>query len=169
MEKQNTQKEIAYMDKSYAQKRKILRRFHFTNKDALDLTNLIKYKILKRIKDNKFVDKKNIIEILLIDGYVSYEKIYDENDNVIALNQIDPLTFVMEMDEGKVFWHQNKGKENARLLFQSQVLYVGFPNESFSSFVEMIYTKMVDKNSKYTLKLIVDEMVECYNNNFLKI
>jgi len=163
-------KEIPYMDKSYNEKRKILRRQHFISKDIFELTNQVLYKVLKKIKPNKFVDYKEVIKHILVDGYVAYEKIYDDNDKVIALNPIDPISLVLSVEkDGQILWHQNKGTPFARILYDSQVLYVKSGLESYTSLVELCYIKMIDKDSKYSLKYCVDSVVDSYNESFLKI
>jgi hypothetical protein len=159
MEKQT--KDIKYQDKSYNEKRKILRRFNYTDSNCHELVSEVKYKILKKIKDNKFVDKKYVINMILVDGYVAFEKIFD-GDDLIGLNAVDPLTLITEIKDGEVIWHHNKDTAHARVLYDNQILYLSF-DDSFTSFVEMIYMNMVNKDKKYTKKLVVDNIVEIYN------
>jgi len=162
-------KEVPYFDKSYIEKRKILRRQHFVDKDIVELTNKILFKIIKKIKPNKFVDYKELIKILLIDGYAAYEKIYDKNDNLISLSPIDPISLTYTKNDKKFIWNQNKGTSYARVLTDSQVLYITSGLDSYTSLVEMRYMNFIDDNSKYSLKNYINYVVNSYNNIFTNL
>jgi len=162
-------KDTSYIDRPYEQKRKTLRKYYTVNPIAFELCNMVKYKVLLKIDDNKFINSKEFIDTLLVDGYIMYEKVYDD-DNLVSVNRVDPLSFTMGMEDGKVIWHQNKGKDNYRVLIEDNVLYVMSPiSDFFTSFVEMIFLKVVNKDSKYTIKYCVDELVECYKKNISKL
>jgi len=164
-----TIKEVSYMDKPYTQKRKILRRQHFINKNILEITNEVLYKVLKRVKPNEFVDYNEIIRNILVDGYIAFEKIYD-SDKFISLIELDSTSLTISIDDdGQVMWHQYKGTNKSRILYESQILYIKSPFVSYTSLVEMIYVNMIDKDSKYTLKQCVNDVVDCYNENFLNL
>ena len=163
------EKKVSYLDKSYLEKRKILRNFHFMNSDCYDLTNMVRYKILERIDDEKeLIDVNNLIKTILVDGYVAFEKIYD-GDKLSNLIRIDPLTFNMELIDGELVWFMNKGEENSRILKKEQIIYVSFNNEDFTSFVEMVYMKVVNKTTEWTIKSVIDDVVKSYEENFKKI
>lgn len=167
-------KSIPYLDKSYSDKRKILRKFHFMNSDCYELTNMVKYKILDKINKNypeqkyDFINANIILKKLLIDGYVVYEKVYD-NNKLVNIIELDTLSIKMEYLDGKIIWFLNKGKENSKIFKKEQIIYVLFDNDDFTSFVEMVYMKIVNKTTEWTIKSVIDDVYKNYENNFIKI
>jgi len=167
-------KSIPYLDKSYSDKRKILRKFHFMNSDCYELTNMVKYKILDKINKNypeqkyDFINENIILKKLLIDGYVVYEKVYD-NNKLVNIIELDTLSIKMEYLDGEIIWFLNKGKENSKIFKKEQIIYVLFDNDDFTSFVEMVYMKIVNKTTEWTIKSVIDDVYKNYENNFLKI
>jgi hypothetical protein len=167
-------KSIPYLDKSYSDKRKILRKFHFMNSDCYELTNMVKYKILDKINKNypeqkyDFINANIILKKLLIDGYVVYEKVYD-NNKLVNIIELDTLSIKMEYLDGEIIWFLNKGKENSKIFKKEQIIYVLFDNDDFTSFVEMVYMKIVNKTTEWTIKSVIDDVYKNYENNFLKI
>jgi hypothetical protein len=167
-------KSIPYLDKSYSDKRKILRKFHFMNSDCYELTNMVKYKILDKINKNypeqkyDFINANIILKKLLIDGYVVYEKVYD-NNKLVNIIELDTLSIKMEYLDGEIIWFLNKGKENSKIFKKEQIIYVLFDNDDFTSFVEMVYMKIVNKTTEWTIKSVIDDVYKNYENNFIKI
>jgi len=160
---------VKYLDKSYSQKRKILRSFSFLSNESHEIVNMLLFKIMKKIKSNGFVNKQDIIYSLLVDGYISYEKKYDNNNNLISLVPIDVINVNPEMNDGEIVYLINKGKTNSRILTKDQIIYVISPTDSYISIVEMVYLKVLNRNDKYSIKYYINNLIQCYNENFLNL
>ena len=80
----------------------------------------------------------------LIDGYISYEVIYSEDEKeIIGFKQIDPVTLQPTIDEeGRPMWVQFKGDpKHQRELYDSQVIYIAYSSVEKStrdSYVERL-------------------------------
>ncbi len=170
-------KRICYMDKPYLDKRKILRQYsteiEIDNIVSL-MTDVIYNNIMKNFDSSYFKDTNigeyelyNYIKILLIDGYISFEILYDDTQkNIIGINPIDPLTLIMTTDKDndqEVIWIQNPDDEqNRRVLSDSQIIYISYTNSNgfgSTSYVEDLirpynqYKLMVDSMLKYNINL----------------
>lgn len=69
----------------------------------------------------------------LIDGYLSFEIIYSEdNKNIIGFKNIDPASLQPAIDnEGRAIWYQYKNDaRNERILHDSQVIYISYASSS---------------------------------------
>lgn len=79
----------------------------------------------------------------LIDGYISYEIIYNEKqDTIIGFKELDPITLQPGVDkDGKKIWTQFKGDPNKeREMVDSQIIYISSSLNGISrvSYVERL-------------------------------
>jgi hypothetical protein len=85
----------------------------------------------------------NYFRILLIDGFLAFEVIYDDkNRNIIGINQLDPTTLLpsVEPTTGDSIWVQYpESPEFRRILLDSQIIYI-----SYSSGAEFSETSYVE-------------------------
>jgi hypothetical protein len=170
------QKSIAYLDRAYLDKRKILRQYSIKDEIKLYLSdiadetvifnddnyfckmkdlpdefdNTIKQKYQENFKriynDFRFNDSITAwiyFKNLLIDGYISYEIIYDNKQkNVIGIQPIDPITLIPATDpeSGTVCWVQYPDNPQLRrILLDAQIIYISYSNAndySETSYVE---------------------------------
>jgi hypothetical protein len=78
----------------------------------------------------------------LIDGYLSFEIIYnDRQDEIIGFKEIDPVTLVPGIDRttNKKIWYQykdNPAKE--RKIFDSQIIYISYGSVSTASRISYV-------------------------------
>ena len=67
----------------------------------------------------------------LVDGYLSFEIIYDTTQkHIIGFKELDPFSLEPGLDDqGRKIWKQFKGEANKeRLLYDSQVIYISYSN-----------------------------------------
>jgi hypothetical protein len=144
-----SKKSIDYKDRSYIDKRRILRQLSI--KDEIDcfldivtddiVDNLKHYPNIKEVKntiDIESVDFWNNVRNFLIDGYLAYEIIFDDKSKPIALNQLDPVSLVVKMEGNKKVWIQYPEDQfKKRILNDSQIIYLMYSdNSSKTSYVE---------------------------------
>ena len=136
-------KEISYQDRTYLDKRKLLRQLS-TKDEIRNYVNIITDKIweklllfLEHTQRFSFLDELilyNYIKSLLIDGYLAFEIIFDETQkNIIDLQPIDPCSltpvFLSAAGERKndFDWVQFPDNEILkRVLLKSQVIYISY-------------------------------------------
>ena len=142
---------INYNDKSYREKRKICRQMAFNNPELSDIIDTITDEIIRYDQNDNFCyiniyngsqhlnlqiydriidlfdefDMWNNVKRLLIDGYIAFEKIFDDKqENLIGINPLDPDTLSISLDKGKTVWIQYIGDDSRkRILSEDQVLY----------------------------------------------
>lgn len=122
--------------------------------DPLDLPEEFNEEVKKKYTDNfkkiynlfNFNDgitAWNLFRILLIDGFLAFEFIYDDKcKNIIGINQLDPSTILpsVEPTTGDSVWIQYpESPEFRRILLDSQVVYI-----SYSSGAEFSETSYVE-------------------------
>jgi len=80
----------------------------------------------------------------LVDGYISFEIIYDKDQlRIIGFKELDPITLEPGLDnQGKKIWTQFKGQQaKQRILYDSQVIYISYANSNIAcrvSYVERL-------------------------------
>lgn len=158
-------KSIAYLDRRYLDKRKILRQYAIKDdiKDYLtriseeainydddnyfcsvtdipdnyDQSQRVKYqenfrRIYNAFNFNDGLTAWNYMKSFLIDGFLAFEIVYDDNQkNIIDLNLLDPLTLIVaaEPGTGTVVWIQNPDiPQLRRVLLDSNIIYISYSN-----------------------------------------
>ena len=169
-------KSIAYLDRAYEDKRKILRQYAIKDeiKDFLtqiadeaiiydddnyfckvvDLPDEFDKSIKQRYQEifntiyrnfgfNDGLTAWNYFKNFLIDGFISYEIVYDNKQkNIIELSPIDPMTLVVATDPGSatIVWIQYPDNpQMRRVLLDSQVIYISYSNNN--DFAETSYVE----------------------------
>lgn len=160
-------KSIAYLDRTYLDKRKILRQYSIKDEikdfiiqicdecviyddnnkfcyvkdlpDNYDQTTRQKYQETfdKLMNEFNFIDGVvawNYLKTLLIDGYISFEIIYDDRQkNIIDLAPLDPLTLIVATDpvSNTMIWIQYPDNPQLRrVLLDSQIVYISYSNNN---------------------------------------
>jgi len=155
-------KKIDYKDRTYFDKRRILRQLSIKDEisNFLDIVtddvyhNLFSIifddfsKILERLigyrMDLSEIDFWHHIRTLLVDGYLSYEIIFNEENKPISLNLIDPLQMITKLDPdtNKLYWVQYPDDpKRKRILTNDQIIYLSYsPNitDFHISYVEQL-------------------------------
>ena len=166
---ENQDKKIDYRDKCYPDKRKILRQLSLKDeiRNFLDIVtdevfDKIMYKggscAYESIKDRIGIDMSDIdfwhyIRTLLIDGFLSFEVIFDNKSKPIDLKQLDPLSLLCQVDPqtNNKFWIQYPDNDiKKRILTDKQIIYLSYSANSdyITSYVEEL------KESYERLKMI---------------
>jgi len=164
---------IKYIDRSYDEKRKILRQYHFNNINAAELVNYVIYHTEDcKTFQNGLMYKEDILRTLLIDGYVAYEKVFDNSQKrIIAYQQLDPITLTLSLGStsGKPIWVQYQDKPNMkRLLNEEQVVYMSYSTNwdgaGHTSLVEQIMEFGLNKKEHETfIDLLIDNVYKVYS------
>lgn len=160
-------KSIAYLDRTYLDKRKILRQYSIKDeiKDFItqiadecviyddnnrfcyvkDLPDNYEQTIKQKYQENfsKLINTFNFnegqiawnyLKNLLIDGYISYEIVYDDKQkNIIDLAPIDPITLIVATDPSTntMIWIQHPDNPALRkILLDSQIVYISYSNNN---------------------------------------
>jgi hypothetical protein len=160
-------KSIAYLDRTYLDKRKILRQYSIKDEikdfitqiadeciiydennrfcyvkdlsDSYDQTIKQKYqenftKLIYTFNFNEGQIAWNYLKNLLIDGYISYEIVYDDKQkNIIDLAPIDPITLIVATDPNTntMIWIQHPDNPALRrILLDSQIIYISYSNNN---------------------------------------
>jgi len=159
---------VQYIDKSYIEKRKILRKFHFQSKVSNEIINEILYKVIKKVRYHYLLDSNDFLQNLLIDGYICYEKKYI-NGILISLIPIDVVNLTIDYVDNETVYILNKNKDNQQIFTSDQIIYIMSPTNSYISIVEMIYLNIMDNHSKYTIKYHINNIIKLYNDIILKL
>lgn len=160
-------KSIAYLDRTYLDKRKILRQYSIKDEikdfitqiadeciiydddnrfcfvkdlpDTFDQTLRQKYqenftKLINTFCFNEGQTAWNYLKNLLIDGFISYEIIYDDKQkNIIDLAPLDPITLIIATDPNTntMIWIQHPDNPQLRkILLDSQIIYISYSNNN---------------------------------------
>ena len=159
-------KEVSYLDKTYIDKRRILRQLSVKDeiREYLNIMTDAIYNSLiseKKIFQLDFIEDITLyhyIKSFLIDGYLSFEKIY-EKDVVIDIKPLDPLTLIKTEQElsrlGQGWIQYPDQNEYKRVLLESQVIYISYSDHAYSStsYVEEL------KESYEKVKKLENELV----------
>jgi len=176
LSKMLNRKSVAYLDRAYEDKRKILRQYAIKDeiKDFLtqiadeaiiydennyfchvdDLPDEFEKSLKQRYQEAfhkiyrgfGFADGLtawNYFKNFLIDGFISYEIVYDNKQkNIIELSPIDPMTLVVATDPGTstIVWIQYPDNpQMRRVLLDSQIIYISYSNNN--EFAETSYVE----------------------------
>jgi len=160
-------KSIAYLDRAYLDKRKILKQYAIKDEikdfltqiadeaiiynddnffckmrdlpDEFDNTVRQRYqenfnKIYRNFGFNDGLTAWNYFKNFLIEGYISFEIVYDNKQkNIIDLTPIDPMTLVVATDPGTgtIVWIQYPDNPQIRrVLLDAQVVYISYSNNN---------------------------------------
>jgi len=161
-------KKISYQDKSYLDKRRILRQLSIKDeiRNFVDImadficNNLEKNNNISWYNDNisnsLILNLYHYIKTILVDGYLSFEIIYDDKQkDIIGLNQIDPCQLTCENQKDKIQWVVHRDLEPMkRVLTADQIIYMSYPNSDFISYVDELkesYEKMKNIENRLVL------------------
>lgn len=191
-------KSIAYLDRSYFDKRKILRQYSIKD-EIKDFTNQLADEAITYNNDNYFCymrdlpddfskpvrDKLydnfsrlyhtfgfddgiiawNLFKDLLIDGYLTFEVIYDNKQkNIISLNKIDPLTVVCATDPstGTVVWVQYPDTPQLRrIILDTHIIYISYSTNN--DYAETSYIENLIR--PYNQLKLIEQTKILYNIN----
>ena len=158
-------KSIAYLDRRYLDKRKILHQYAIKDEikdyvtriaeeainydddnyfcsvtdipDSYDQSIRVKFqenfrKIYNAFNFNDGLTAWNYMKTFLIDGFLAFEIVYDDNQkNIIDLNLLDPLTLIVAAEPGTgiVVWIQNPDiPQLRRVLLDANIIYISYSN-----------------------------------------
>ena len=158
-------KSIAYLDRRYLDKRKILHQYAIKDEikdyvtriaeeainydddnyfcsvsdlpDSYDQSIRAKYqenfrRLYNAFNFNDGLTAWNYMKTFLIDGFLAFELVYDDNQkNIIDLNLLDPLTLIVAAEPGTgiVVWIQNPDvPQLRRVLLDANIVYISYSN-----------------------------------------
>jgi hypothetical protein len=166
-------KEISYLDRTYLDKRRILRQLSIKD-EIRNYVNIMSDKVWEKLLSSiEHTQKFNFLEelqlyfhikCLLIDGYLAFEVVYNEKQtDIIDLSPIDPcsLTPIFHSSAGErkndFDWIQHNDNEKLkRVLSQNQVIYISYsPDHEYgpTSYVEEL------KESYEKVKTLENELM----------
>lgn len=164
-----TKHEVCYLDKSWEDKRKILRQFMMKSKEA----NTAVMTMIERMKIwcvgiKQMYSDAIITESLFVDGYVALEVIYSKDcKTILSLEPLDPATLMCTKDPstGDNVWIQfNDNPALKRVLLKDQIIYVtGNPTTGVTSVAEGIYLNILDMENPY----VIDNVCKRISNNII--
>ena len=174
---------IKFNDLSYIDRRRKYRQYVVENGFAYEMKLFIMDEIVKDypIEFLPNVNTEHFVNVLLIDGYVSYERVFDsEQKSIIEYSENDPNSFILNEMHGKKIWIQyNDNPDIKRILTDEQILYISYPvPDANDSLIGQLYTKQVklynnDKLNDFMISYIVkkvkiqlDEIIEQERNFF---
>lgn len=63
----------------------------------------------------------------LIEGYLAFEIVYSkDNKSIIGFVELDAISLVPFIKENQKFWISDRGSQNERVLYDSQILYISY-------------------------------------------
>lgn len=191
-------KNIAYLDRSYEDKRKILRQYSIKDEikgfledianeaviynddnqfckmqdlpDEFDNTIKQKYqenykKLMINFGFNDGITAWQYFKSLLIDGYITFELVYDNRQkSIIDLVPLDPMTLIVATDPGTstVVWIQYPDNpQQRRVLLDSQIIYISYSNNN--EYAETSYVENLIR--PYNQLKLVEQTRLLYNIN----
>jgi hypothetical protein len=160
--------EKTFNDLSYVDRRKKYRNYTMKNEFAKKLKLLVIDEVSKELPREilKGVDLKDFLNIVLVDGYITFERIYNKKmTNVIGYKNLDPNSLVISIVEnkhGEIIWIQNDDNESMRrLLTDTQILLYKYPiKESNDSLIGQLYTKQINLDDNDMIKEIIENVKE---------
>lgn len=139
-------KEIPYLDRIYLDKRRILRQLSIKD-EISNYLNIMTDKIWEKtlsIRKNPFyfIEDWQIyyyIKTLLIDGFISFEIIFDDKQkDIIDLKPIDPCSLIIDAQTNTwIQYHDNEKLK--KVLSKNQIIYISYSSSdvySPTSYVE---------------------------------
>jgi len=157
-------KQIPYQDKSYADKKRILREYSikdeiryyldimcnecinvsirlgtFSSEDEANIRPIFKELIKKLGFDNE-INMSNTFRDLMIDGYISLEIIWDDKkENILSFSRLSPATLVpaYAKEHGNYWIQYPEDEQLKRILYDSQVIFISY-SDSETSYVERL-------------------------------
>jgi hypothetical protein len=173
-ESYNRKSSIDYRDRTYLEKRKTLRQLSIKDeiKNFIDIvTDDIwdsikgfyshpKYDPIRKIVDVEDISFYHTIKVLLIDGYLAYEVIYDDKQkNIIDISSLDPITMIVKPAENENTWIQHPDNDNLRrFLKDSQILYFSYTDGG-----EYYHTSYVEELKESYEKFKMAESAHLYD------
>lgn len=175
-QEETTDKRVEYRDRSYIEKRRILRQLSLKDGMRLliekiinDIENIVKIKEVPFNKEIPLISKnfndanaiinfqdsfRNYIHTLLVDGYLAFEMIMSE-DQILDLSQLDPNELIYD---GKNFL-KNSGNNFKVKLPEKNIIYLTYSDISGShaSSSHVSYVEEL-KESYERLKIIEDKV-----------
>ena len=152
------EKYIRYLDLPYPEKRIKLRQFYFYDADTFEFVNYV----IDKCDKNEFFDDK-FLNALLVDGYYASEKIYDDNDNIIKYDILDPNSLTAFHDTDAMNWILFNDNTNLkRILNKEQVLYISysdiFENSHHTSLVEQLMITDLGFKNNILIDLLIKKL-----------
>ena len=161
---------LSFQDKPYTDKRMILRQYAHNN----SLAYQTKLYIINSVSNGNNdilpgIDIEELIDTLLVDGYVAYERFFNAaQDKILAYVPIDPISLTLTNDHktNSKYWVQENTPETKRVLTESQVLYIKYPIlNAKTSFIGQLYTKQIEfsnfeKLTDFTLSYVIKKLRE---------
>lgn len=156
---------MSFKDKSYAEKRAILRQYYTDNREAHKAVKILAFEVRKKLTNpiiEKLLDYDTIINFL-IDGYIAYE-ITSE-----CAFQLDPILIQYSWINNELVWVQFPGKSNEKIIDKDTVLYISYDIHEIISFLGTIYEGTIDPNDIEFIKSHADFIVDKFSDRKLKI
>jgi hypothetical protein len=158
-------KSIPFEDKGYEERRRILRYDYMHNTLHHKAVKLLAYQVQSCLREAVTPELRNLDTIIkfLIDGFLAYEIIRDQNGYSVGIKELDPVTLEPFLDgEGNKMWVQYKDTQNMRMLTDSNIYYFAYsgPNNAEMTFMQSLYTGLIDSTDKKFIKKHVFEIVK---------
>lgn len=164
--RQSERKEISYQDRTYLDKRKILRQLSVKDeiRNYIDIVTDYSYNyllqghidIMNKYKFLENIDLYNYIKTLLVDGFLAFEMIYSQDNILIDIKPIDPSTLISSLENQKMVWFQKIGDIEKRIP-DNRLIYISYSKDfdkSSMSYVEEL------KESYEKVRRLENELIQ---------
>jgi len=160
----NIQEKIKFEDLDYFSKRKILRNHYLSDPKFHKAIKCLAFNIKGKLENptiSEVIKLENIIDFL-VEGFLVYEKIYNENNDWLGVKKLDPVTLEQIIVDGKKIWTQYKGdKKHERILTDNQILYFSYPSSWLETSIgESLYTNLISIDDNDFISKHVDLIVK---------
>lgn len=164
---------MKYLDKSYIEKRKELRRFHSEQPMVYELVSYVVDNVdfIGYPHLNDMLNLKGIIMTLLIDGYISFERVVTPES--FSLVQIDPI-YICQIHPSA--WEIRTPNGTIKKIKQSDLIYLSYSDISYTTHTSLVEQMMItglslDVHKKYIDILIknIPSIFEKFDINYYRI
>lgn len=160
---------IKFKDRSYHEKRKILRQYYGSNLDVHKAVKLLAFRVKQELTNpiiDKFFDYETIISYL-VDGYLAFTK--EKDDQYI---EKDPCNLKITTNiNGEFIWEEltlSRSNEPLNSFKKNEVIYISYYNAELS-FAESLYTGLIDVNDINFILNHTDFVINALSKPFLNI
>ena len=158
-------KAVPFEDRGYEERRRILRYDYMHSTPHHKAVKLLAYQVQSYLREAVTPELRNLDTIIkfLIDGFLAYEIVRDENGFSVGIKELDPITLEPFLDgEGNKMWVQYKDTERMRILKDNSIYYFSYsgPNNSEMTFMQSLYTGLIDATDKKFIKKHANEIVK---------
>lgn len=156
---------INFRDKSYIDRRRILRQYYVNDKNAHKIVKTLAFEVKKKLINpiSDLIDHEIIISYL-IDGYLAFEVCPFYN----RLIELDPDTLQLSYDNLELKWIQYPNTNRSEKFEYDRIIYITYDIYE-SSFLSSVYEGLIDITDETFILNHVDFIVDKLSNRKLRL